>query len=520
MTWDLHAPYKEESKKIVWHVAPYLKGRGVDIGAGSFKVLPHVISVDNGHHDHTFGIHSKPDIYAEADDLSIFGDQSMDFVYSSHALEHVTDYKKTLQEWWRLVKVGGYLILYLPHKDFYPNIGQPGANPDHKNDFLPEDIIYAMPAGWDLIENESRNGGDEYSFLLVFKRLQGNKRHRSHSTPKPPKTALVVRYGAFGDLMQSSSVWAGLKQQGYHVTLHTANPGCTVIEHDPNIDKIVIFDKDQIPNANLVDFWNYWRPRYDKFVNLSETVEGTFLAMPGRTTHGWSPLMRHKRMNENYVEFQHEMAGLLHVPRIKFYATEDELVWAAKTRKSLPSGPCVVWSLAGSSIHKTWAGLDAMLASLMVNYPDSSVVLVGGPECVILEQGWENEPRIVKTSGVWSMRQTLSFLSQADLIIGPETGVLNAAACMEVPKIVFLSHSTHHNLTRDWKNVFPLSSVGTSCPGRGDDEAPACHQLHYTWQHCKQDERSGTAQCQADISEGLVWETIERALHHGDIRQL
>ena len=263
MTWDLHAPYKEESKKIVWHVAPYLKGRGVDIGAGSFKVLPHVISVDNGHHDRAFGIHSKPDIYAEADDLGVFADQSMDFVYSSHTLEHVVDYKKTLQEWWRLVKVGGYLVLYLPHKEFYPNIGQEGANADHKHDFYPEDIIHAMPAGWDLLEHDERNGGDEYSFLLVFKRLQGNKRHRSYLAPRPAKTALVVRYGAFGDLMQSSSVWAGLKAQGYHVTLHTAAPGCTVIEHDPNIDKIVIFDKDQIPNANLVDFWNYWRPRYD-----------------------------------------------------------------------------------------------------------------------------------------------------------------------------------------------------------------------------------------------------------------
>ena len=515
MTWDINAPYKEESKKVCWHVAQYLRGKGVDVGAGSFKVLPHVISVDNGHHMQVFGITSKPDIVADASDLSVFADHSMDFVYSSHTLEHVVDYKATLKEWWRLVKVGGYMVLYLPHKDLYPNIGQPGANADHKHDFLPDDVVNAMPSGFDLLECETRNQDDEYSFLLVFKRLTGSKRHYSHQAPKPAKKALVIRYGAFGDLMQSSSVWAGLKAQGYHVTVHSSMPGAAVIEHDPNIDNLIVFDKDQVPNANLTDFWKYQRRLYDKFVNLSETVEGTFLAMPGRTTHGWAPLIRHKRMNENYVAFQHEMAGLDNVkPKIKFYPTELEVQWATKTRKHLGDGPVVVWSLAGSSVHKTWAGLDAILASFMVHYPSARVVLVGGPECVILEGGWENEERIVKTSGVWSMRQTLSFLPHADLIIGPETGVLNAAADSEVPKIVFLSHSTHENLTRDWRNVFPLSSVGTVCPGRGNDDAPACHQLHYTWDFCKQDPRTGTAQCQADIPEALVWETIEGILSH------
>jgi ADP-heptose:LPS heptosyltransferase/predicted SAM-dependent methyltransferase len=511
MVWDINAPYKAESKKIVWEVTPYLRGKGLDIGAGDFKVLPHVISVDNFNHQQ-FGFQVKPDIMAEADNLSIFSDQSMDFVYSSHTLEHVHDYRATLKEWWRLVKVDGYLVLYLPHKAYYPNMGQAGANPDHKHDFLPSEIIEAMPAGWDLLEHQERNEDDEYSFLLVFKRLQGNKRRHSYLAPRPVKTACVVRYGAFGDLMQSSSVWAGLKAQGFHVTVFSSLPGAGVVAHDPNIDNLVLFDKDQVPNANLVDFWNWQKKRFTRWVNLSESVEGTFLAMPGRTPHTWAPLVRHKRMNENYVQFQHELAGLPHEPRIKFYATEAEKEWAKSTRKKMGKGPIVVWSLAGSSVHKTWAGLDPMLASFMLNYPDMAVVLVGGPECVMLEAGWENEQRIVKTSGKWSIRQSLSFLEQADLVIGPETGVLNAAANLEVPKVVFLSHSTHDNLTRDWTNVYPLASVGTVCPGRGNDEAPACHQLHYGFTNCKMDKLTGTAQCQADIPEELVWQTIQRAL--------
>lgn len=511
MVWRAEDPQCNESKKIVWEVAPYLRGRGVDIGAGDFKILPHAISVDNLNHV-AFGFTHKPDIVADASKLDMLASCSMDWVYSSHTLEHVEDMGATLREWWRLVKQGGYLVMYLPHKDYYPNIGQPGANPDHKRDLLPHEVVAAMPDGWDLVSQQERNDGMEYSFLLVFKKLSGKLRLHSWNADRPRKTALVVRYGAYGDVLQASSVIKGLKDQGFHVTLHCSKPGSDAIENDPNIDTLILFDKDQVPNANLVDFWAWQKKKYTRFVNLSESVEGTLLAMPTRAQGGWNPSVRHSMNNRNYLEFQHAIAGVPHVPQVKFYATQAEEKWARKIRAGMGSGPIVMWSLAGSSVHKTWAGLDNILASLMMQYPACEVVLVGGPECVILEQGWEHEYRVHKTSGKWSIRQTLSFLTQCDLIIGPETGVLNAAACMHVPKIVFLSHSTDENLTRDWVNVTPLSSKGTHCSGRGLNEAPSCHMMHYNWDTCTQDKESGTAICQAEISVEEVWHAVAAPL--------
>ena len=511
MTWRAEDPYMAESKKIVWEVAPYLRGRGLDIGAGDFKVLPHVISVDNMHHTQ-FGFSTKPDVMCEATNLDVFGGQSMDFVYSSHTLEHIEDY--ALKEWWRVIKQGGYLILYLPDEDQYPKVGTEGANPDHKWDISYDKLLLAMKEirGWDLQDFQKRSEDNEYSLLFVFKKTNSKFHGFSYKNPKPAKTACVVRYGAFGDLMMASSVWAGLKQQGYHVTVFASLPGADVVTQDPNIDKLVLFDKDQVPNANLVDFWGYQTKNFDKFVNLSESVEGTFLAMPGRTAHLWNPALRHKHMNYNYVQFAHELAGIPHVPQVKFYPTEDERTWAKKTRNKMGE-VVVMWSLAGSSVHKTWAGLDNMLAAIMMRFPEAHVVLVGGPECVILEAGWEKEPRVHSTSGKWTIRQSLTFLSECDLVIGSETGVLNAAACLSIPKITMLSHSTHENLTRDWKNVMPIYSENTSCPGRGENAAPACHQLHFGWTNCKKDDETGTAQCQADISKQEVWENIENTLN-------
>ena len=512
MTWAIDDPYVAESKKIVWEVAPYLRGRGVDLGFGTFKVLPHAIGVDNGHHE-AFGHHINPDVRVDTcEKMDVFASQSMDFVYSSHLLEHIENFKAALHEWWRLVKVGGYMVLYLPHKDFYPNIGQPGANPDHKHDFLPKDIIDAMAdrKGWDLVECQERNEEMEYSMLLVFKKMQNSDREQSWQLTKPKKTALVCRFGAFGDLLQSSSVWTALSEEGYHVTLMTSNPGADIITHDPHISEIMLLDKDQIPNAHLGEFWAWQAKKFTKFVNLSESVEGTFLAMPGRTAYeAWTPMVRHKHMDYNYVQHQHELAGVAHKPRVKFWATKEEKAWAAAQRKKMGDF-VVLWSLAGSSVHKTWAGLDAIIAAMMLNYKTVTVVLCGGPEAAILEAGWENEPRVLLTCGKWSIRQSLSFAQVADLVIGPETGVLNSVANEPMPKMVFLSHSTAENLTRDWENTVSLQSKGTKCPGRGNDEVPACHQMHYGWKRCARDEDTGTAQCQADITKEEVYWHLEQ----------
>lgn len=516
MTWQANAPYKAESKKICWEVAPYLRGRGVDIGAGSFKVLPHVISVDNEIDKQLFGLQMYTDVKVKsADDLAIFGSESMDFVYSSHLLEHMEDPGKALKEWWRLAKMGGYMVLYLPHEDLYPKVGEPGANHDHKHNLNEEKVMQWMEEvtdGWDVVECQKRDQDDEYSFLMVFKKLRPHIWEFSYRKPKPVKTALVCRFGAFGDLMQASSVLAGLKQGGYHVTLMCSLPAASVVEHDPHVDTFMYLGKDQVPNPDLAHFWNWQAKKYDKFVNLSESVEGTWLALPGRASHSWPPALRDKLMSANYLEFQHDLAGVPNKQQVKFYATTGEKKWAKEQRAMMGAGSVVMWSLAGSAVHKTWAGMDNIIAGIMLHFPNSHVVLVGGPECEILEAGWENEPRVHKTSGKWSIRQSLAFLSECDMVIGSETGILNAACNMDLKKVCFLSHSSWQNLTKDWKNTTAIWSENTKCKGRGDNEAAACHMLHYGWDHCTQDEKSGVAQCQADITVEEVWAVVETSL--------
>lgn len=64
----------------------------------------------------TAGFAAKVDIVAKGDEIPL-PDACVDFVISSHVIEHFYDPVKAIKEWMRLVKVGGYVYIIAPHKD-------------------------------------------------------------------------------------------------------------------------------------------------------------------------------------------------------------------------------------------------------------------------------------------------------------------------------------------------------------------------------------------------------------------
>lgn len=57
-----------------------------------------------------------------------------------------------------------------------------------------------------------------------------------------------------------------------------------------------------------------------------------------------------------------------------------------------------------------------------------------------------------------------------DLVIAPETGILNAAGCFDTPKIGLLTHSNKTNLTKYFKNDHSLQAHIDCSP---------CHRMIY-----------------------------------------
>ena len=72
-----------------------------------------------------------------------FETESQDAVYSSHCLEHISDYVFAIQEWYRVIRVGGHVITVVPHGCLYERKRRPPSrwNPDHKRFYTPQSLV-------------------------------------------------------------------------------------------------------------------------------------------------------------------------------------------------------------------------------------------------------------------------------------------------------------------------------------------------------------------------------------------
>jgi SAM-dependent methyltransferase len=68
-------------------------------------------------------------------------DGEVDYIFSSHCLEHLPDWVDALNYWTSKLKQGGILFLYLPH--YSQEYWRPWNNRKHKHCFTPE-ILYAF----------------------------------------------------------------------------------------------------------------------------------------------------------------------------------------------------------------------------------------------------------------------------------------------------------------------------------------------------------------------------------------
>jgi len=109
----------------------YFRGNGIDVGGGVdslglfrefFPLMRRLFTYEKEHGD--------------AQLLANVEDDTFDFLYSSHCLEHLRDPVEALQNWIRVVKPSGHLVIDVPEEDLYEQGNWPSKfNGDHKLSF-------------------------------------------------------------------------------------------------------------------------------------------------------------------------------------------------------------------------------------------------------------------------------------------------------------------------------------------------------------------------------------------------
>lgn len=101
-------------------LAQYCQGAGVDLGFGGDPITPNAITVDMEQPYTNVGL-GVQQLRGDARNLHWFKDRVLDFVYSSHLLEDFPPNETVLvlQEWLRVLKPGGYLVIFCPDEQIF-----------------------------------------------------------------------------------------------------------------------------------------------------------------------------------------------------------------------------------------------------------------------------------------------------------------------------------------------------------------------------------------------------------------
>ncbi len=124
-----------EDKRRTGFVAKYLSGGAIlDIGYRGYTDAEPVVA-------QAIGIELD---YPGYDGRTLpFPDRSQDAVFSSHCLEHIEDFRNAIREWHRVLKVGGFLIIAVPHQFLYEKRRNLPSrwNADHKRFYTPASLL-------------------------------------------------------------------------------------------------------------------------------------------------------------------------------------------------------------------------------------------------------------------------------------------------------------------------------------------------------------------------------------------
>ena len=120
-----------------------------------------------------------------------FDEGSVDTVYASHTLEHIPDPLEAIREWFRVLKVGGYLVLAVPHQYLYEKRTALLSrwNGDHRRFYTPGKLLREVETALipntyrlrKLIDDDddfdysippTRHSGGSYQIELVVEKIQ------------------------------------------------------------------------------------------------------------------------------------------------------------------------------------------------------------------------------------------------------------------------------------------------------------------------------------------------------------
>jgi ADP-heptose:LPS heptosyltransferase len=331
--------------------------------------------------------------------------------------------------------------------------------------------------------------------LLRYLDNHGELLPADHKMPEG-KTALIVRWGAIGDMVFASPLPRLLKEQGYYVVVNTQRQGVQVLQHNPYIDEFWFQERGTIDPFKMHLYIEKLKEGFDKVVDLTQSIEREILEIADD-----DQFKRVDDLDVNYIDHTLSKAGLdTRGINGELYFTEGEEQATQDFLSEFKDRFIVLVCLLGSSIHKAYPWWQFVFndTTLYRDIPELLTITTGDEWARLLD--WEHPQNLQGATSNLSIRKSLLLAKHSDLVIGPETGIVNGAGCFDTPKICLLTHSSRNNLAAYWKNDYSLESPAECSP---------CHKMVYSREQCEVDPNTATSKCISQIKPDVVAKRIK-----------
>ncbi len=311
-------------------------------------------------------------------------------------------------------------------------------------------------------------------------RLLERLRDRRPTQGASARRSLFVWWPAgSGDTTWLSAALPLLHRAGYVVDVCPLPGGRVVLENNPYVRTLVVWEEQRDPEGQPIAAETrsssalVFRERYEAWLEALRGQYDEVKAFPlmNETVGLWSP--RHREYSLPHAERQTDLCypddilrqfgfGWIRGALPELYPSPDELTWLRSLRGEHDAkGECVLlWHATGTAFNKWLPQTPLYVGALLAQYPRLIVYLLHDERALAIQDSFtlseSVRDRCRSIYGVWSFRQQLLATSIADLVIGPESSIVNASAAFDTPKVIFYSHSQHKNLSRHWWNAYPI----------------------------------------------------------------
>jgi ADP-heptose:LPS heptosyltransferase len=304
------------------------------------------------------------------------------------------------------------------------------------------------------------------------------------------KKALVIRWGAYGDLLYALPYFEAVKKEYGHLQLETGTRGEELLKHNPTFDKITAFDSAKYPQDQQLAVaeirWNTLMDAYpwDYSVNLWRTLEVECIPEEWQPEYFWPRERRRDHFGKNVFTENPFLRGGLPIPEPysmgTHYFPHEIGYWMPHWKKENKDNFIVAFAVAGSTCQKVPVGFKDLAKRIIDRYPETKIYLLGSGS------GWMNikaadlqfsfgEKNVAQLVDQTPYHRALALVKMADYVIGPETSLLVSAGMFGTPKTMICTSCSVAQATAHNANDFSIQSDAPCSP---------CHRAIYHDKFC------------------------------------